>query len=203
MKKVCILDYGSGNVRSVFNMVSLLCSDVVVSNKESDIAKATHLILPGVGAFRSSMEMVREKLPLQLLEKRVLEEKIPFLGICVGMQILAEKGFEFGECQGLAWISGSVNKLEVGEMPLPHVGWNSIEVVSPSSLFLNLSPSEDFYFVHSYVFIPSDKSFVAATTNYDEKFCSVIIKDNIYGVQFHPEKSQKAGMTLLQNFLEL
>lgn len=202
-KKVCILDYGSGNIRSVFNLCSAITDTVEVSNEEEVVVSATHLILPGVGAFGAAMEKIREKIPLQAVERAVFERRIPFLGICVGMQVLAERGYEFGEHQGLGWIPGSVKKLEVGELPLPHIGWNSAETAHPSPLLEGIPSGEDFYFVHSFVFDASDPSSVAATTHYGSVFVSVIASGNIFGVQFHPEKSQRAGRRLLANFINL
>ncbi len=202
-KKVCILDYGSGNVKSVFNLVSSLVDFVEISNDVKDITEATHLILPGVGSFGSSMEKIKNQIPLDLLEKEVKENKKPFLGICVGMQVLADKGYEFGEFDGLGWISGEVKKLDSGDLPLPHIGWNNINIARDTSLLAGLDSEQDFYFVHSYVFEESDENDALAKTEYGENFTSIVNKDNIFGVQFHPEKSQKAGKLLLKNFLNL
>ncbi len=200
---VCILNYGSGNVRSVYNMVSSLEEDVIISNDPSDIKQATHLILPGVGAFETSMQKIRENLPLSLIEEEVKVNSKPFLGICVGMQVLAEKGHEFGEHPGLGWIKGTVKRIESGQLPLPHVGWNNIEVKKPHPLLHNLSNVEDFYFVHSYAFAVKNKENIVATTEYHTDFCSIVADKNIWGVQFHPEKSQGSGKKLMQNFLSV
>lgn len=202
-KKICILDYGSGNVRSVFNIFSSLTDQVIVSNQPSDIVSATHLVLPGVGAFGASMEKIKSNVPLEILKNEVFEKKKPFLGICVGMQVLADKGFEFGEHEGLGWISGVVEKLDSQDFPLPHVGWNDIAIKNKIPLLEKLDKNHDFYFVHSFVFKEKDKKNVAAKTQYGSEFNSVIFKKNIFGVQFHPEKSQKAGKILLQNFINL
>ena len=201
--KVCILNYGSGNVQSVFNMLSTLTGSVLISNKPSDIQSATHLILPGVGAFGVAMEKIRKNIPLEILKSEVLEKKKPFLGICVGMQVLADQGFEFGAHEGLGWIPGTVRVLDSKEAPLPHIGWNNIEKKNHSDLLKHFSDSQDFYFVHSYAFAPKEPAHILAETSYGENFCSVIGKDNIFGVQFHPEKSQKAGKLLVKSFLEL
>lgn len=202
--KICILDYGSGNVGSVYNMMHTLTENVVISNEERDIRRATHIVLPGVGAFGASMAKIKAKLPLKLLANEILQKKKPFLGICVGMQVLAEQGFEFGACSGLGWIKGKVIKLDAGGQPLPHIGWNSVEILRDCALTKKFStPWPDFYFVHSFVLVPADKKNVMAKTNYGTDFCALVNRDNIYGVQFHPEKSQKAGKILLQNFLEL
>ncbi len=200
---ICILDYGSGNVRSVFTLLNSLKVSVVVSNKKEDILTASHLILPGVGAFGAAMEKIRHLIPLAVLEEAVRVKRTPFLGICVGMQVLADKGYEFGEHHGLGWIPGVVRKMEVGEFPLPHIGWNNIEKEREHPLLHGLGEREDFYFVHSFAFSGVPAKSVIARTDYGGKFISVVAQDNIFGVQFHPEKSQRAGARLLKNFLAL
>jgi glutamine amidotransferase len=200
--KICILDYGSGNVKSVYNIVSYLKCDVVISNSPDEIRDATHFILPGVGSFGPAMVRIRNTIPLEILEKEVFENKKPFLGICVGMQILAEKGFEHGENQGLGWIKGSVVRLEANGLPLPHIGWNDVDIKKESLLFKGFANIRDFYFVHSFAFAVKDKELILTETEYGNNFCSSVQLDNIYGVQFHPEKSQKAGQLLLKNFFE-
>lgn len=200
---LCILDYGSGNVRSVYNLVSQLTQNVVISNDEKDIKRASHIILPGVGAFSASMEKIHARIPLQVLEKEVFVKKKPFLGICVGMQVLADYGYEFGKCKGLGWVSGIVKKIETEELPLPHVGWNEIHITKQNELTKRFTGKPDFYFVHSYIFHPNNSNEIVATTTYGETFCSILGKENIFGVQFHPEKSQTAGKILLENFLKL
>jgi glutamine amidotransferase len=202
-KRVCILDYGSGNVRSVKNIFKFLGLNPIVSNQAVDIRSATHLVLPGVGSFGSSMKKVRKTLPVNLLEKEVLNNKKPFLCICVGMQILADKGYEYGEFDGLGWIAGTVRKLATDELRLPHIGWNNIRLIKESALLKNFESGPDFYFIHSFAFQVETQKSIIATTDYGETFCSVIQKENIFGVQFHPEKSQNAGMLLLKNFLDL
>lgn len=199
--KVCILDYGSGNVQSVYNLFTAITSDVKISNEETDIAQATHLVLPGVGAFGTTMEKIKKALPLAALEKAVKIHKKPFLGICVGMQVLATRGFEFGEYEGLNWIPGEVQQLNSESLPLPHVGWNDITLQKPDTLLAGLEEHNDFYYVHKYAFTPQDKETVVATSNYGSDFCCIIRKDNIIGVQFHPEKSQQAGKKIAVNFL--
>jgi glutamine amidotransferase len=201
--KVCILDYGSGNVRSVSNLITHLGYEGVVSNQPDDITQATHLILPGVGAFGAAMKKIREKLPLELLEQEVLTDSKPFLGICVGMQVLADVGHEFGKHAGLGWIPGEVRGLDSRGEVLPHIGWNDIILQNPCPLLEGLGEVLDFYFVHSYAFTPQSEDCVMATTEYGIKFPAMIQRDNLYGVQFHPEKSQKAGQRLVMNFLAL
>ena len=196
------MDYGSGNVRSVYNLVSFLGFDVIVSNERDEIESATHIILPGVGSFGAAMKKITTQLPMKVLENEIINNKKLFLGICVGMQVLAEKGYEHGDHDGLGWISGMVKKLQVENLPLPHIGWNDIIIQQDSDLFTDLGDIKDFYFVHSYA-ITTDDSYVLTKTNYERDFCSSIQKENIYGVQFHPEKSQQAGQKLIQNFLNI
>jgi len=200
--KVCILDYGSGNVNSVYNLVSFLGYDVIVSNERIEIESASHIILPGVGSFGAAMGKIRNQIPLKVLENEVFNNRKLFLGICVGMQVLLEKGYEHGGQDGLGWIPGTVEKLQVKNLPLPHIGWNDIIIRKDSDLFSDLDDIKDFYFVHSYA-IRTDESYILTETNYESNFYSSINKENIYGVQFHPEKSQKAGQKLIQNFLTI
>jgi len=199
--KVCILDYGSGNVASVYNLLNRLNYKAKISNNSSDIKDSSHIILPGVGAFGTSIEKIRTKIETDLLENEVKIKKKPFLGICVGMQILADRGFEFGEHDGLGWIEGTVEKIKA--KVLPHIGWNSIHIKKQSPIFSNIENLKDFYFVNSYAFNVKDKNLIISETNYGKTFCSAVQKDNIFGVQFHPEKSQKTGQLLIRNFLKL
>jgi glutamine amidotransferase len=201
MSSVCILDYGSGNVKSVFNLFSAIAKHVVISNDPAEIQQATHIILPGVGAFGAAMRKIHERIPVDILEQVVMNEKKPFMGICVGMQVLATRGMEFGECPGLGWIGGVVEKVNSKHLPLPHIGWNNISSKQDSPLLMGLGDDADFYFVHSYAFRLENEEYRLATTSYGEEFCSVIQRGNIYGVQFHPEKSQRTGIKLAKNFL--
>lgn len=200
---ICILDYGSGNVRSVFNVIATLSDDVRVSNDAAVIESATHIVLPGVGAFAAAMEKIERSIDLGVLATEVLEKGKPFLGICVGLQVLASTGHEFGEHPGLGWIPGTVERLETHGLPLPHVGWNNIAPRQASPLLAHFDGEPDFYFVHSYVFRPAHSGDTVATTCYGTQFTSVVSRGNVHGVQFHPEKSQKAGTQLLRNFLSL
>ena len=203
MSSVCILDYGSGNVKSVFNLFSSIAERVVISNDPAEIQQATHIILPGVGAFGAAVRKIHERLPMEVLEQVVLGDKKPFLGICVGMQVLATRGMEFGECLGLGWIEGSVELINSKHLPLPHIGWNNIFCKRDSPLLAGLGADPDFYFVHSYAIHLENEKDMLATTSYGEEFCSVVQRENIYGVQFHPEKSQRTGIKLAKNFLSL
>jgi glutamine amidotransferase len=203
MPSVCILNYGSGNVRSVSNLFSTECSATTVSNSEEAIAEATHIVLPGVGAFGAAMRKIGATIPMEALNDALFVRRVPFLGICVGMQVMADRGFEFGEHPGLGWISGSVNRLEAGELPLPHIGWNNIRVKQTGPLLAGLESGADFYFLHSFVVTSAAPELVSATAEYGEEFCCALQRDNLFGVQFHPEKSQGAGRRLVRNFLSL
>ena len=203
MTRVCILDYGSGNVKSVYNLFASLTEGVILSNSREDIEAATHIVLPGVGAFAAAMRRINERLPLDILERAVLVDSKPFLGICVGMQVLADWGFEFEKTAGLGWVGGSVYKLDSCDLPLPHIGWNNVVSESDSKIMFGLEHEPDMYFLHSFVFNPTDPRTIIASTDYGKRFCSVIAKRNIVGVQFHPEKSQNAGIKLALNFLSM
>jgi imidazole glycerol-phosphate synthase subunit HisH len=200
-KRVCIVDYGSGNIRSVFNIFRNIHTNIKVSNCVEDINRATHIVLPGVGAFKTAMDKLEALPAFKALAHNVLNEKKKFLGICVGMQILADKGYEHGEHDGLGWIPGVVKKLNTQGLYLPHVGWNNFLTMKDTPLLSGITADMDFYYVHSYYFEPSDTKHSMATCDYGMEFTSVVNKDNIYGVQFHPEKSQKVGKRLLENFL--
>jgi glutamine amidotransferase len=203
MTNVCILNYGSGNVRSVFNLLSTVCNSVSVSNDPHDIKMSTHIILPGVGAFGASMRKFIDKIPADEIRDALFISKKPFLGICVGMQVMAERGFEFGYHAGLGWIPGVVDVIQPVALPLPHVGWNNIEICGVSPLLRQIKNKSDFYFVHSYAMKPSNPKNIIATTEYGETFCSIVQSENLFGVQFHPEKSQNVGQKLVENFLKI
>ena len=200
--KICILDYGSGNVGSISNLLKYLKYDSVISNNIEEIKNASHVILPGVGSFGSSMSKINEKIPINILKHEIVQKGKPFLGICVGMQVLTESGFENGNYKGLGWIKGTVRKLEAKNLPLPHIGWNSIRVSVNNLLTKNLEDIDDFYFVHSY-HCEIDNKYIISNTTYGQTFCSMLNYNNIYGVQFHPEKSQKAGLKIIKNFINI
>lgn len=201
-KFVAIIDYGMGNVGSVKNALDYLKIQSKISCDPKEIASATHLILPGVGAFQEGMKKLKAKNLIKILEKEVLENKKPFLGICLGMQMLSEIGDEDGKHKGMGWIKGRTRRFKINEKKfhLPHVGWNDVFLKNRLTLF-NKIGTKVFYFVHSYILEPADQSVIAASCNYGERFCASIEKDNIFGVQFHPERSQKSGLKLLENFL--
>ena len=202
-KSICLLDYGSGDVKSVYNLLHFLGYDVKISNNLRVIIDRTHIILPGVGAFGTSMNKIMDKIPFDVLENEVINKGKPFLGICVGMQVLADKGFEFGEHRGFGWISGVVKKINTEDLPSLHIGWNDLIIKKESPLLKGIDIINDFYFVHSYIFDVENVNSTLAQTNYGNNFTSVLSKDNIYGVQFHPEKSQKAGQLIFKNFMNI
>jgi glutamine amidotransferase len=204
--KTVIIDYGSGNVESVLNALSFVKNNenFLVSNKPSDIRAANHLILPGVGAFGdcvNGLKSVEGLLPE--IRKQVLIEKKPFLGICVGMQVLASIGYENGEHQGLGFINGKVEKITTQEgLKIPHMGWNEI-MLKPTKhpALKDVKNGEHFYFANSYHFICQNENNVLAQVEYGSKLNAIVAKENILGIQFHPEKSGEAGLLILKNFL--
>lgn len=200
---VCILDYGAGNIGSVTALLKTICDDVTVSREKHDICRATHFILPGVGAFTACMNKIKDLLPLEAIHHQVYHFKKPFLGICVGMQVLADKGYEFGEHEGLGWIGGIVERLDSNGLPLPHMGWNDASVTRDNPLLPSTSVHRDFYFANSFAYREHTCTDIVAKTRYGIDFPSIIQKNNIFGVQFHPEKSQLAGRQLIQNFLSI
>ncbi len=199
--KVCVLDYGAGNVASVANMFSRF-SEIKISNLRQDILDATHLVLPGVGSFGASMKKIHEVLPLDFILSQISLGK-PMLGICVGMQVFAEKGIEFGLHAGLSLIKGEIAELETGGLRLPHVGWNSLESIKGHPIVNGITTDNDFYFVHSFAFRNIPDEFVIAEANYGTNFPAIVGIRNVVGVQFHPEKSQSNGARLVRNYLEI
>tara|TARA_A100001015_G_scaffold238936_1_gene272073 strand:- start:797 stop:1423 length:627 start_codon:yes stop_codon:yes gene_type:complete len=200
-KKVCIIDFETGNIGSVSNLLEKLNINFCISAKDEDIRNSSHLILPGVGSFAKAVNKLRDKVNLNTLNDEVLNNEKPILGICVGMQIMAEVGNEFGVTKGLGWIKGSVDKINSKDLPLPHIGWNEVCFEKKNKLFLNLISNSDFYFVNSYYFNLKNEDNMIASTIYGIKFPSIINKNNIFGVQFHPEKSQLIGQKIILNFL--
>ena len=206
--KLVIIDYGAGNVFSVANSLKVLDEkrEIVISNKISDLKSANHILLPGVGTFgdcMNSLKSIEDLLPE--LRNQVLKEKKPFLGVCVGMQVLASIGYENGEHQGLGFINGRVEKISADNLRVPQMGWNDIIISSDGqkhAILKNINQGEHFYFANSYHFICQNENHILARVEYGSKLTALIAKENIIGAQFHPEKSGEAGLKFLKNFLD-
>ena len=203
---ITIVHYGLGNIRAFVNVYERLNIPVVVARTADDLQVATKIILPGVGAFDHAMDLLNGSGMRRTLVKLVLDDRLPILGVCVGMQIMAQSSDE-GVLSGLGWIDGAVRKLPVSALIsktwLPHMGWNTIHPNMDSPLLVNLSSESRFYFLHSYYFHCNSKNDIVATTEYGIRFTSIVNIGNIYGVQFHPEKSHQWGIQLLRNFADL
>ena len=200
---ILVIDYGMSNLGSIRRALEECGGDVLVSDDPSDLKNAERIILPGVGSYVDGMSNLKQRGWISELNREVLENKIPLLGICLGMQLLSTKGYEHGETDGLNYISGEVIKLAPTDLNerIPHVGWNEVYKKRDNSLFENLNDGSDFYFVHSYHFRPDKTDCILAITPYCGEFVSAVNKENIYGVQFHPEKSIPVGFQLLKNFI--
>lgn len=203
---IAIIDYGLGNIQAFVNVYNRLGIAVSIAKTPDALESASKLILPGVGAFDHAMMLLDASGMRQTLDRLVLNKKVPILGICVGMQILANSSDE-GNLNGLGWIQGHVKAFvsvpDFANKPLPHMGWNDVRVSGEHMLFTKLEKEPRFYFLHSYFFECVEQRNVVATTNYGNNFCCAVQSDNIYGVQFHPEKSHHYGTGLLRNFAEL
>ena len=206
---VTIVDYKSGNISSVINSFKEVAKDKAKIEVTSDLSKiksSDKIVLPGQGSFKSCTDSLNSINGLiDTLSEFVLNNKKPLLGICVGLQMFADIGYEEVQTKGLGWISGKVSKIDnqKGKFKLPHIGWNQINIVKESKIFKNIENNSHMYFVHSYEFIPNDKSVIAATTDYSSNIVCAIEKENIFGTQFHPEKSDKTGLNIIDNFLRL
>lgn len=204
MIKTAIIDYGMGNLDSAFRAVEINNGSPFIAKNPKDIKIATHIIIPGVGAYAAGMKNFIKSELIEPLKEQVIKNKKPLLGICLGMQILSEKGYEGTETTGLGLIKGEVKLLQTNNKNehIPHIGWNEVIQNQKSVLFNNIPSYKDFYFVHSYHFICSKKNNILAATPYCDGFVAAVVKDNIFGTQFHPEKSQKYGLQLIKNFLD-
>ncbi|MBI5149658.1 MAG: imidazole glycerol phosphate synthase subunit HisH [Candidatus Omnitrophica bacterium] len=200
---IAIIDYGMGNLRSVQKAVERAGARATITQKAEDIAKADKIILPGVGAMRPAMEKLAA-LGLIPAIKQAISAGKPFLGICLGLQLLFEKSNEGGDVNGLGILKGKVERFSSAKQKVPHMGWNQLKIKKPvSRLFKDIAPLSYAYFCHSYFVNPKDARLAAATTDYGSEFVSAVAVDNIYGVQFHPEKSQAVGLRILGNFNSL
>lgn len=198
---VAIIDYGMGNVASVQKALNFLNIKSVITNDHSIIKDSSIILLPGVGSFAQGMENLNLLNLVDLLTEEVVNKKKPFLGICLGMQLIMESGNEPYECKGLGWVEGEVKKIELSKLKIPHMGWNNIKVVN--NKYYNKIENTDFYFIHSYHVKTLNDNDIAATVNYGFEIVASIQKNNIFATQFHPEKSQFAGLSLLKNFFDL
>ncbi len=199
-----IVDYGMGNLKSVFKAVEKVGAKPVFVREKKDLERVKKLILPGVGAFKDCVSNLKD---MELFEpiRDVILEGVPFLGICLGMQILFEESYEFGKHSGMGIFKGVVKNFREDNpfIKVPHMGWNTVQIKKDSPIFSKIPNNSFFYFVHSYYVLPKEDEIVISSTDYGIEFTSGISKNSIYGFQFHPEKSQKVGLTLLKNFVDL
>lgn len=204
MPRIAIIDSKIGNVGSVKNALDYLGFDNLISNKQDDFSRSTHIILPGVGSFPAAMENLKRWGLINAISFLVREKRIKFLGVCLGMQLLAETGQEGRKTKGLGLIKGVTRRFEVDEKTyrIPHVGWNEVKQIDRSMLLKGIK-NPNFYFVHSFHFVPSVKNNIRGVTQYGEKFVSIVEEENVFGVQFHPEKSQDSGLQVLKNFCSI
>ena len=206
---VTIVDYNSGNIRSVIKSFKEVAKDKVnikVTSDLNDIKSSDKVVLPGQGSFKSCVEALNKINGLvDNLNEFTISNKKPLLGICVGLQMFADVGYEETETKGLGWISGKVSKIDNqnGKYKLPHIGWNQINIVKHSKIFKGIENNSHMYFVHSYEFVPEDKNVISATTDYSSNIVCSVEKENIFGTQFHPEKSDKTGLKIIDNFISL
>ena len=206
---VTIVDYNSGNISSVINSFKEVAKDKVnikVTSDLNEIKSSDKVVLPGQGSFKSCVDALNNINGLvDTLNEFTIDNKKPLLGICVGLQMFADVGYEETETNGLGWISGKVSKIDNqnGKYKLPHIGWNEINIIKDSKIFKDIENKSHMYFVHSYEFIPEDKSVISATTDYSSNVVCAVEKENIFGTQFHPEKSDKMGLRIVENFITL
>jgi glutamine amidotransferase len=206
---VTIVDYNSGNIRSVINSFKETAVDNVKIEVTADLNKiksSDKIVLPGQGSFKSCVEALNNINGLvETLNDFAINKKKPLLGICVGLQMFADVGYEEIETKGLGWISGKVSKIDNhnGKYKLPHIGWNQINILKESKIFKDIKNNSHMYFVHSYELVPEDKKVISATTEYSSNIVCSIEKENIFGTQFHPEKSDKIGLKIINNFINL
>ncbi len=207
--KVTIVDYNSGNISSVINSFEEVAKNKVNIEVTSDLGKiksSDKLVLPGQGSFKSCVDALNKIDGLtEAINEFAINNKKPLLGICVGLQMFADVGYEETETKGLGWISGKVSKIDNqnGKFKLPHIGWNQINIVKDNKLFRDIENNSHMYFVHSYEFVPNDKNVISATTDYSSNIVCSVEKENIFGTQFHPEKSDKIGLKIIDNFINL
>jgi glutamine amidotransferase len=203
--RIAVVDYGMGNLRSVANAFEAAGQPVEIVARPEGLGGAAGIVLPGVGAFGDAMRNLHDRGFVQVLDEHVRSRKIPFLGLCLGMQLVATESVEHGAHRGLGWVSGHVVRIEPNGRPIrvPHIGWNDVRFAEGTRLFAGLGESQAFYFVHSYVLEPDSKEVVSGVCEYIGPFAASIEAGNIFGTQFHPEKSQRAGLAALRNFVAI
>ncbi len=203
-ERVAIVNYGMGNLRSVMNACEALGIPVSIAHTPGDLDKASHIILPGVGAFADAMQYLRDGGWVEPLYEQVFDRKKPFLGICLGMQLLMERSEEGGDQEGLGWFKGAVKRLpdDNGTLRIPHVGWNDVHFEKRVGAFAQSSEEATFYFVHSFAVVPDKPDEVAGWCEYGQPFAAALCRDHVYATQFHPEKSQRDGLAILRGFAE-
>lgn len=194
---IAIIDYGAGNLFSVKNALDYIGLESIITKDEKEISSSNSIILPGVGAFPKAMQMLYNANLVEFLKEEAKAK--PFLGICLGMQLLFDKSYEFGETKGLELIDGEIKKIEAGELKIPHIGWNQLEFNNDSVLLKGLNQNDSVYFVHSFCAYTDEKN-VVAYCDYGMKVTAMVQKNNIFGTQFHPEKSGEVGLEILRNF---
>ena len=206
---ITIVDYNSGNISSVINSFKEVAKDKVnieVTSNLNKIKSSDKVVLPGQGSFKSCVDALNKINGLSdTLNEFAITNKKPLLGICVGLQMFADIGYEETETKGLGWIAGKVSKIDNqnGKFKLPHIGWNQINIIKDSKIFKDINDNSHMYFVHSHEFIPEDKNVISATTDYSSNIVCSVEKENIFGTQFHPEKSDKFGLKIIDNFISL
>ena len=206
---VTIVDYNSGNISSVVNSFKEVAKNKIDLEVTSDLQKirsSDKIVLPGQGSFKSCVDALNSINGLsETINEFVINDQKPILGICVGLQMFADVGYEETETKGFGWISGKVSKIDnqSGKFKLPHIGWNQINIVKDSKIYKGIENNSHMYFVHSYEFLPNDKNVISATTDYSSNIVCSVEKENIFGTQFHPEKSEKIGLRMIKNFIDI
>ncbi len=200
---IAVIDYGMGNLRSVLNALNVLEQEAIVARSPDELRLASAIVLPGVGAFGDGMRNLRHAGWVDALEEEVRRKGKPFLGICLGMELLATTGTEHGAHEGLNWVPGVVDRIRPADPALrvPHIGWNDVRFARRNGLYAGLGETQSFYFVHSYVLRPEDRSVISGVCDHGGDFVASIEVDNLFATQYHPEKSHRAGLAVMRNFI--
>ena len=200
MVRIGIVNYTVGNIRSVKNALEFFGAQVDIVEDEEALSRCDKIVLPGVGAFKAAMDFLHEKNMLDTLKYDIIEKKRPALCICLGMQILADKGYEWGEYDGLGVVKGKTIKFDV-DLKIPHIGWNTVKILKKNDYLRNVPDEAEFYFVHSFIVEVDEKEVVAGVSDYGREFNAILLKDNVIATQFHPEKSGPIGLNIIENFV--